>query len=388
MRDTRKLRTTVAVLAGLVILLILAALMMRRPPSVVVVQPDGSVASVDGAPTSSRSGIVNPERTPKPRRVDTSASSRDTPMPTPTPDMAPRTRPGLPSSMLVSGPLPGGPANSETLNAGTGPDGKGADDPTGDDVDASNAVNAAIPERGGALQRRAGVRGGINGGAYNGPASPTPAPNTEPTPTPSAGTNTPVPTPTGPTPTPDPNATATPYPTATPEPTETPEEEDTPIPTETPTPFVTPSPTPTPTPFPGEIFLSPSDVAAVVNSTFTLRLFANSPSVALGGYKAIVNFDPGKLDLGEVREGTDSLLGYPFVLAVDPDAGQIRISSFQGSSLSEPIGQVHLLDIDFTPRAVGNSAIRLNDCELVGTDSANLRLVNVGGTFVTTTAGQ
>lgn len=216
-------------------------------------------------------------------------------------------------------------------------------------------------------------------------ATPSPSPTASPEATPSPTgevTPTATPEPTTPSPTASASPSATPPPTATPEPseteepepTETPEEtpEETPLPTQSPSPSPSESPTPTPHPGFASIYVNPALVQAQVGQPFEVNLYVESREKAVGGYRAILLWNPLQLRLNQVYEGTDSYLGYPFDLQINNSTGVCRMSSFQGTSLNQPVGRLHVGVLEFQPLEGGTGAVEIIGPGVSNTDAKEM----------------
>lgn len=173
----------------------------------------------------------------------------------------------------------------------------------------------------------------------------------------------------------------------TPIPTPTPSRNDDDSPNATPTPSATPRPTPTPSPTPNigraSIYLDPAAVTVVEGDYFTLDLYVNSAEKPIAGYTTLVLYVPIEVEVAQVREGSDRFLGYPMVARNDPRSGTLVLAAMQGSSLTEPIGELHVLSIDFEAMAPGTVQVNLVDSDVANTDAQEMILVRESGATIT-----
>lgn len=189
--------------------------------------------------------------------------------------------------------------------------------------------------------------------------------NTNPTPTSAIATPTPT----------QPVVTATTTPVVSP----------TPFATATPSPEPTPSPSPSPTPEVGRVqmYLSPASASVQQGEVTTLDLYIDSPEKPVGGYTTIVLFNPLEVQIDQVREGTNSWLGFPMVARVNQNGGTIVLSTAQGSALDEPRGRIHLVSLDFVGAEPGVASISLSESEVANTDAQRMVLTSQRGARIT-----
>lgn len=154
-------------------------------------------------------------------------------------------------------------------------------------------------------------------------------------------------------------------------------------PTPSPTPRATPTPSPTPDIGRASIFLDPAAVTVVEGDYFTLDLYVHSPEKPVAGYTTLVLYVPIEVEVVQIREGRDPMLGYPMVARNDPRSGTLVLAAMQGSSLTQPVGELHLLSIDFEAVTPGTVDVNLVDSDVANTDAQEMILIRESGTRVT-----
>lgn len=162
----------------------------------------------------------------------------------------------------------------------------------------------------------------------------------------------PEPTQAGPTPTPDPYATPTPEATQTPEQTET----------------------PTPIEGSARIYLEPSSITITQGEIATLDLYIHAYEKPVGGYTTYIFYLPMDIQVLTVNQGNDPYLGYPFVLDIDPDGGNVKLSNAQAAAMDLPTGTIHLVSLTVISNNIGNHKMWLVDSEVANTDSQRMKL--------------
>lgn len=179
-----------------------------------------------------------------------------------------------------------------------------------------------------------------------------------------------------------PRPTSTPGSVHTSIPTETPVSTDDGDGTPTPTPEESPTPTPTPEVGTARLFLEPGGRRADIGQTVPLRLMLNAQEKAVAGYTTIVLFNPLEVQVNSILEGSDPLLGYPLIAELNDANGTLVLGAMQGSFFDRPIGNIHLLTIEFMGLEPAAARINLVESEVSNTDAQRMNLVMERGATI------